>query len=61
MNVTLCTVRGVRDQQSHNADPALRTQGEHVEYYVLTVRPEHFAECVVGALYILRDLVRIVQ
>ncbi len=44
MNVTLCTVRGVRDQQSHNADPALCTQGKPVEYYVLTVRAENVAE-----------------
>jgi hypothetical protein len=43
MIVTLCTVRGVRDQQSHNADPALCTQGKHVEYYFLTVRAENFA------------------
>ncbi len=44
MIVTLITVRGVRDQQSHNADPALCTQGKHVEYYFLTVRAENFAE-----------------
>ncbi len=49
MIVTLCTVRGVRDQQSHNADPALCTQGKHVEYYVLTVRAENFIECVVAS------------
>ncbi len=50
MIVTLITVRGVRDQQSHNADPALCTQGKHVEYYYLTVRAEHFAECVEAGL-----------